>query len=179
MALSMVFTLCLTSIAIGSEVAYGIFVSLNVSGLVTSYIICIACESLLYFSLSITLCLPSPLLTVRYTLLSSFLRPPSTLLLLYLITPKSRYPPRPPLPHIPPTAPLPLLPRLQNRHRNQHRGTSLPNRLLDLSVRARGAEPSGQRDELELCDLGLCSWVFYGVLCRQGEIYVYRTEGED
>ncbi|KAL8717407.1 MAG: hypothetical protein Q9225_005338 [Loekoesia sp. 1 TL-2023] len=43
MAVSMVFTVCLTCIAIGSEVAYGIFVSLNVSGLVTSYIICIAC----------------------------------------------------------------------------------------------------------------------------------------
>lgn len=41
----MVFTICLTCIAIGSEVAYGIFVSLNVSGLVTSYIICIACTS--------------------------------------------------------------------------------------------------------------------------------------
>ena len=43
MAVSMVFTIVLTCIAIGSEVAYGIFVSLNVSGLVTSYIICIAC----------------------------------------------------------------------------------------------------------------------------------------
>lgn len=43
MAVSMVFTICLTAIAIGSEVAYGIFVSLNVSGLLTSYIICIAC----------------------------------------------------------------------------------------------------------------------------------------
>ena len=43
MAVSMVFTICLTSIAIGSEVAYGIFVSLNASGLLTSYIICIAC----------------------------------------------------------------------------------------------------------------------------------------
>ena len=44
MAVSMVFTICLTSIAIGSEVAYGIFVSLNASGLLTSYIICIACK---------------------------------------------------------------------------------------------------------------------------------------
>lgn len=43
MAVSMVFTICLTSIAIGSEVAYGIFVSLNASGLLTSYLICIAC----------------------------------------------------------------------------------------------------------------------------------------
>ena len=43
MAVSMVFTICLTAIAIGSEVAYGIFVSLNASGLLTSYIICIAC----------------------------------------------------------------------------------------------------------------------------------------
>lgn len=43
MAVSMVFTICLTSIAIGSEVAYGIFVSLNASGLLTSYVICIAC----------------------------------------------------------------------------------------------------------------------------------------
>ncbi|KAL2054419.1 hypothetical protein ABVK25_005167 [Lepraria finkii] len=43
MAVSMVFTICLTSIAIGSQVAYGIFVSLNASGLLTSYIICIAC----------------------------------------------------------------------------------------------------------------------------------------
>ena len=43
MAVSMVFTICLTAIAIGSEVAYGIFVSLNVSGLLTSYIICITC----------------------------------------------------------------------------------------------------------------------------------------
>lgn len=43
MAVSMVFTICLTSIAIGSEVAYGIFVSLNASGLLTSYMICIAC----------------------------------------------------------------------------------------------------------------------------------------
>jgi len=42
----MVFTIVLTCIAIGSEVAYGIFVSLNVSGLVTSYIICIACQYL-------------------------------------------------------------------------------------------------------------------------------------
>lgn len=47
MAVSMVFTICLTCIAIGSEVAYGIFVSLNVSGLVTSYIICIACMTIL------------------------------------------------------------------------------------------------------------------------------------
>ena len=45
MAVSMIFTVCLTSIAIGSEVAYGIFVSLNASGLLTSYIICISCES--------------------------------------------------------------------------------------------------------------------------------------
>ena len=45
MAVSIAFTICLTCIAIGSEVAYGIFVSLNVSGLVTSYIICIACMS--------------------------------------------------------------------------------------------------------------------------------------
>ena len=43
MAISMIFTVCLTSIAIGSEVAYGIFVSLNASGLLTSYIICISC----------------------------------------------------------------------------------------------------------------------------------------
>ncbi|KAM0794843.1 amino acid/polyamine transporter I [Usnea florida] len=43
MAVSMGFTICLTSIAIGSEVAYGIFVSLNASGLLTSYIVCIAC----------------------------------------------------------------------------------------------------------------------------------------
>ncbi|KAG8525326.1 uncharacterized protein KY384_008970 [Bacidia gigantensis] len=43
MAVSMVFTICLTAIAIGSEVAYGIFVSLNASGLLTSYIICITC----------------------------------------------------------------------------------------------------------------------------------------
>ncbi|KAL8822543.1 MAG: hypothetical protein Q9191_006720 [Dirinaria sp. TL-2023a] len=43
MAVSMGFTVILTCIAIGSQVAYGIFVSLNVSGLVTSYIICIAC----------------------------------------------------------------------------------------------------------------------------------------
>ena len=43
MVVSMVFTICLTSIAIGSEVAYGIFVSLNASGLLTSYVICIAC----------------------------------------------------------------------------------------------------------------------------------------
>ena len=44
MAVSMIFTIILTCIAIGSEVAYGIFVSLNVSGLVTSYIICISCK---------------------------------------------------------------------------------------------------------------------------------------
>ena len=43
MAVSMVFITCLTAIAIGREVAYGIFISLNSSGLLTSYIICIAC----------------------------------------------------------------------------------------------------------------------------------------
>ena len=43
MAVSMIFTICLTAIAIGSTVAYGIFVSLNASGLLTSYIICIGC----------------------------------------------------------------------------------------------------------------------------------------
>lgn len=52
MAVSMVFTICLTAIAIGSEVAYGIFVSLNASGLLTSYIICIACMSQHHISLS-------------------------------------------------------------------------------------------------------------------------------
>ena len=54
MAVSMGFTICLTSIAIGSEVAYGIFVSLNASGLLTSYIICIACVFRLCFALSLT-----------------------------------------------------------------------------------------------------------------------------
>ena len=49
----MIFTVCLTSIAIGSEVAYGIFVSLNASGLLTSYIICIACMFRLYHCLEI------------------------------------------------------------------------------------------------------------------------------
>ena len=52
MAVSMGFTICLTSIAIGSEVAYGIFVSLNASGLLTSYIICIACVFWLCFALN-------------------------------------------------------------------------------------------------------------------------------
>lgn len=51
MAVSMMFTICLTSIAIGSEVAYGIFVSLNASGLLTSYMICIACMFRLGFAL--------------------------------------------------------------------------------------------------------------------------------
>ena len=46
----MIFTVCLTAIAIGSDVAYGIFVSLNASGLLTSYIICIGC--ILYKRLS-------------------------------------------------------------------------------------------------------------------------------
>lgn len=57
MALSMGFTVVLTCIAIGSEVAYGIFVSLNVSGLVTSYIICIGC--MFWFKIEIA-CLKFP-----------------------------------------------------------------------------------------------------------------------
>lgn len=43
MLVSVTITVILTLIAIGSEVAYGILLSLNVSGLLTSYIICVAC----------------------------------------------------------------------------------------------------------------------------------------
>jgi hypothetical protein len=43
-ALSMVFTVILNLIAVGSEVAHTILISLNVSGLLTSYILCISCE---------------------------------------------------------------------------------------------------------------------------------------
>ena len=144
MALSMLFTLCLTSIAIGSSVAYGIFVSLNVSGLVTSYIICIACK-----------CAPTPLSQSP------------------IHSPTPRYPPLPPHPHRP--APLPLLPRPHIRHSNQRRRAGFPGRLLGLPVRARGAAPRAGGDELELCDLGRCAGVFYGLLLGVGEGEVSRA----
>jgi choline transport protein len=39
------FTVILNLIAIGSNIAYNMLLTLNVSGLMTSYIICIACRS--------------------------------------------------------------------------------------------------------------------------------------
>ena len=44
MIVCVVFAIILNLIAIGSELAYNMLVSLNVSGLLTSYVICIACE---------------------------------------------------------------------------------------------------------------------------------------
>ena len=44
--ISVCFSIALTAISIGSSTAYGVFVSLGLSGLLTSYWICIACEHL-------------------------------------------------------------------------------------------------------------------------------------
>lgn len=48
MAVSMSFTVILTVIVIGSTAAYDVFLSLSVSGLLSSYVICIACTLELY-----------------------------------------------------------------------------------------------------------------------------------
>jgi len=45
MTMAMLYTMILTLIAVGGTVAYGIFVSLNISGLLTNYVICISCSS--------------------------------------------------------------------------------------------------------------------------------------
>jgi amino acid transporter len=47
MAISLIFTVILTCIVIGSSTAYNVFVTLVNSGLLSSYMICIGCKTLL------------------------------------------------------------------------------------------------------------------------------------
>jgi choline transport protein len=44
MAVSMAITVVLSCIAIGSSTAYAVFLTLVISGLLSSYMICIACK---------------------------------------------------------------------------------------------------------------------------------------
>lgn len=45
MLVSIIFTVILNLIAMGSNIAYNMLLTLNVSGLMTSYLICVACTS--------------------------------------------------------------------------------------------------------------------------------------
>jgi hypothetical protein len=45
MLVSIIFTVILNLIAMGSNIAYNMLLTLNVSGLMTSYLICVACMS--------------------------------------------------------------------------------------------------------------------------------------
>jgi amino acid transporter len=51
MLVSIIFTVILNLIAMGSNIAYNMLLTLNVSGLMTSYIICVACTSHDFLSL--------------------------------------------------------------------------------------------------------------------------------
>lgn len=136
MAVSMIFTICLTCIAIGREVAYGIFVSLNLSGLVTSYIICIACNHHPQ---------PNPFRAIHLLIIPNHMHPPQT-------------PPRRILPAIS------LQFGQQNRYCDQHHRLVFPGRVLCIPVRATSAQSGGEGYELELCDLDGCTCFLYGVL---------------